>query len=310
MQAIIWAALTGIIGPEAVLAGERVGVIYDSAQRYGNAARLIAETLTRQGHECLLVSADSSDDDKDREQSDELASFRPTVVATGGNAATALALRTLPDVPIVFFMVPNARDAPFLESPSRNKRVRLCGVTSDVAPEKQVAWIQSTSPRTQRVAILHGPRTTRTVAGLQEAARRRHIDVIPIAATCETFAAAIDQLNAANVDGVLMIPDSDVYRVESVKRLLLWGARCSKPVWTFTGNVVRAGAFAGIEIEPEAVAKRTAELVIQAGRGKPPSNPIVYVDHVQRFVNVHTAKMISVELSQELLAGGVARMGE
>jgi hypothetical protein len=43
-----------------------------------------------------------------------LAAANPTVIATAGGTATFVALDKVPDVPVVFFMVPNVLDAGFM----------------------------------------------------------------------------------------------------------------------------------------------------------------------------------------------------
>jgi ABC-type uncharacterized transport system substrate-binding protein len=223
---------------------------------------------------------------------------------------TADALETIPEAPVVFFMMPNALDANFLHDDSRH-RARVAGVTSDVAPAQQVDWIRRTQPDRNRIAVLCSTRTERTAEALEIAGRARGIEISPVHARHDRFPAAIDALNEGGFDGVVMIPDSQVYNSPNVQRLLLWGLRQKRPVWAFSDKVVKAGALAGIYSDPARVGNQAAEIAGEILRGKNPK--AIGLRHPRspgRAVNLRTAEMIGAELASDVLASNVTKLGK
>ena len=288
----------------------RVAILYGAASSYREAAVALTDRLRAEGCECLGLEFPASDSAAQEQVLGHLRDFKPQVIATGGTTATGRAIDSIPEVPVLFFMVPNALDAPFLAGDA-SAGARLAGVAADVSPRAQIDWIRVTHPDADRIAILHSDRSDQTVAALREAARARGISIIEIDADRDRFPEAITAITESDCGGVLMIPDASVYNSPTVQRLLLWGVRRKKPVWTFSANVVKAGALSGMQCEPAAVGRQTAELVREVLRGKKPAElGLAYPSFVQKFVNVHTAEMIDVSLEKCLSDTEVERVGE
>ncbi len=96
-----------------------------------------------------------------------------------------------------------------------------------------------------------------------------------------------------------MIPDARVYNSTTIQRLLLWGLRQKKPVWTFSANIVKAGALAGMFSDAGKTARQTAELAGGILGGVAPGKiGLRYARDVGTAVNVRTAKMIEVKLDK------------
>lgn len=295
-------------GGEPAGAG-RVAVLCQTRGPYRPAADAIVAGVRAGGWECVLVEL-PEDDAGQREAVERLSKLQPVLVATGGATATTQALAWIADVPVVFFMVPNALDAAFLE-PGRPYRARVAGVSSDVAPAEQLDWIARTRRGIKRIALLSSSRTRRTATALEQAGRERGIEVVTIQAARDAFPTAIEALNANHCEGVLMIPDAQVYNSPNVERLLLWGVRSKKPVWTFSENVVKAGAFAGLYCDSEAVGAQTAKLINDILSGSRAEQiGLRHVQQVGRAVNVHVAQMIGADLNSLGLDASVKRFGE
>ena len=288
----------------------RVAVLSGAHDTYRASAEALVARLRNAGHECTLLELPSEGDSAIRDTLQQLADFKPDVIAAAGTSATTSALNAVHEVPVVFFMVPNALDAPFMAADFA-ARDRVVGITSDIDPDQQVDWIVRTSPHTKKVAVLHTSRTKKTAAALQKAGRERRFTVELITASRREFPKAVEALENGGCDGVLMLPDADVYDSPSVQRLLLWGVRQQKRVWTFSPNIVKAGAFSGLYCDSKKVGQEAARIVQDVLDGKKPGAiGLRYPSSMDRAVNVHTAKMIDEALSQELLASGVVRMGE
>lgn len=283
-------------------------VILCTAQTlYRDAAQSLDATLSGHGIDVVLLELPGDDLASQPETLARIKSLRPGVVATAGVDLTRSALDALPGVPIIYFLVPNVLDAPFA---SHELARPVCGVTSDVDPAEQIRWVAHATPKPRRIALLHSVRTTRTAQSLVQAGRAAGIDIVRVSAAQDAFPQAIDALDQAGVDGALMIPDAGVYNATNVQRLLLWGVRNRKPVWTFSANVVRAGAFAGLYCDSTKVGQQVASLVRRVlADSKPPTSAVQYPEWVGRALNVHTAEKIGMTLDRETLAAGVERVG-
>ncbi|MBN2560309.1 MAG: hypothetical protein JXQ75_05205 [Phycisphaerae bacterium] len=289
----------------------RVAILFRTHKSYQTAASSLETALQATGCECTSIELPKSDDEPGRESAlRRLTAARPTVIAAAGASATSFAVDKVPRIPVVFFMVPNARDAPFVVDGNPHK-ARVAGVAADVSPEDQINWISRLHPAIKNIGILHSSRTQRTVKAFKDAAERRRLTVTAIEADKGEFPEAVDALSAKGCDGVLMIPDAQVYNAATIKRLLLWGIRQKKPVWTFSASIVKAGAFAGQYADSEAVGRQAAELVRREIKGTPPSElGLQYPRYVGRAVNERTAEMIDVRLSSAVVGTDATRFGE
>jgi len=102
-----------------------------------------------------------------------------------------------------------------------------------------------------------------------------------------------------------MIPDSDVYNPATAQRLLIWGIRCHKPVWTFSAEVVKAGAFAGQFSEIPSAARQTAQLAQKILAGADISKiDLLYPKTIKQAVNLRTADIVGINLNKQLLDSG------
>ncbi len=289
---------------------ERIAILFRNQASHLEAATALETRLLESGHACTLIELPKTADAVAQEAAvRKLVAARPSVVASAGTKATLLALQTLPDTPVVFFMVPNALDARFMAR-GNPYRHRVGGVTTDISPEDQLDWILRIIPDTRTIAVPHSERSARTFAAIESAGRKRGVTIRAVQANKENFVEVIERLNADGCDGVLMIPDANVYSSLTVQRLLLWGIRQKKPVWAFSENVVRAGALGGIHGVGGAVGHRVAGLVQQVINGKDIARiGLKYPMRTGHAVNDRTAQMIGVSLPRHKLASDTARFG-
>lgn len=289
----------------------RVAILYGAQKSYRTAAATLEAKLEEMGYEVLGLVLPKKDDKAAREAvAQRLAGAQPAMIASVGRRATSFALEEVPETPVAFCMVPNARDAPFL-NPAGPHKHRICGVTTDVSPEQQVRWIVRLCPKAKNVVVLHSARTVRTADALRTAAGKYGITITTIEADRDRFPQAVDVLNERDCDGVLMIPDARVYNVATIKRLLLWGLRRKKPVWGFSESIVKAGAFSGVSSDSRKVVHQTAELIQKTISGANPAGiGLQYPHHVDRAVNRRTAEMIGVPIDEKIVRAGAKTFGE
>jgi ABC-type uncharacterized transport system substrate-binding protein len=186
----------------------------------------------------------------------------------------------------------------------------VAGVTSDIDPVVQAEWVALTRPGTNRLAVLYSARTRRTAEAIRRAGSARRLEVQLISADRDAFPQAIDALNRSDCDGVLMIPDAGVYNSPNVQRLLLWGARRNTPIWAFSANVLKAGAYSGLYCDSRSVGLQAARIVRQVAQGTPPDRiGVEYPRAIERAINLHTAEMIGARPDRQTLPSDTQYMG-
>lgn len=303
-----WARWLGIVSCWVCLAGpvrggEQVVILTTASESVQDATKALAKQLTHDGIDSSIIEL-PSDTAAASAAIRKAAKLHPAAIAAGGSRAAVLALESTSEIPVVYFMVPNALDAPF-QAPRSQHSQRVVGVTSDVSPHDQLAWIRRTTPRVHTIALPYSDRTQRTLEAYVTAGRRAGIKIMPISAARDDFPTAMTAIEESNCDGVLMIPDAQVYNSPNVQRLLLWGARHKKPTWTFSFNVVRAGALAGSSCDSTQVGQQAAAIIqrVIRERASPAEIGVQYPHVVQWAINGHTAKMIDISIKQELLEG-------
>ena len=308
------AVVAGFCAPRAHAADRtptRVTILIADKDVYQQAAKTLEAELAKHDVACLRLQLPAGDDAEAKQVIlDKLAASAPSVVAAGGVAATDAALTALPETPVVFFMVPHAKDASFLQTANPNKK-RVAGVTSDVDPAAQAEWVKTVSPKCRRVAILHSDRTKKTVEALETVGRRSGVMFFPIAADRTAFPKAIESLNANECDGVLMIPDAHVYNAPTVQRLLLWGLRRQKTVVTFSPHLAKAGALASVAPDAGEVGRQAAGIVLKiAGGAAPASIGIQYPAHTKFAINERTARMIDLRIDRRRIPDAATWYGD
>lgn len=288
-----------------------VAVLYPPKRTYAEIAEAVHRNLSARGRSCELIELPPTMDKAAASAVRErIRRLGPAVLATGGASTTSFALESTQDIPVVFFMVPNALDASFLAEANPH-RSRVAGITSDIAYSDQINWILTTQPDVRELAILYSPRSRRTANALRAAARAAGIRCVTIPASRNAFPDAIHSLDQIDPGGVLMIPDAQVYSGPAIRRLLLWGISHRKAVWTFSDNLVKAGALAGLAADYQAVGRQAAELVVRALDGTPATRlGLHHPSHVRQSVNVHTAEFVGVSFNGQRVGAEAIRYGD
>jgi putative ABC transport system substrate-binding protein len=289
----------------------RVAILHSHQKTCHDAAQAIQAALTQANTPCVLIQVPKGTNTTQRRQAlRQLADAKPTVIATGGVRATLLAMEAHPRIPIVFFMVPNALDAPFIAK-AKHTQTPLAGVATDIAPKDYADGFKDLHPACRRIAVLHSPHAKRTVQTLQAGLRPHGIQILPIDAKKDLFPKAIDVINSQPCDGVLMVPDANVYNAPNVQRLLLWGLRHKKPVWTFSANIVKAGAFAGLYADSEAIGRQAAQLITKMIAGIDAKTiGLHHPSQVRKAINLRTAERIGVPITPAIAKTMTVRYGE
>ncbi len=288
----------------------RIAILCSPYRSYRQAAGALQKDLEGRGHACTLITLPKGKDKEGRTKAIQaLAETKATVIVTSGANATMMALSAVAETPVVFFMVHNALDADFLSTKSPH-RERVAGVTADVSPKDWLDWIGRLDPEASRLSILRSPRTLRTIGAIESEARTRGIKCAIVDVEGEEFLPAVEKLGKAGPGGVLMTLDPTVYKSATVEHLLVWGIRTKTPVWAVSAGIVKAGAFAGLFPDGEAVGQLTAATVQEVLDGKPPARiGVRYPRQLTRAVNDRTAKLIKKTISAKAVDKATLRFG-
>lgn len=309
--AICWWTAPAAADPPPPDGRTRVAILCSPYRSYAQAASALRETLEHQGHECIFIELPQSGDESARKKAlERLAEAQAAVIATSGATATSLALKAVPDTPVVFFMVHNALDAGFMAEDSPD-RARVTGVAADISPKEWIDWIVQLDASGRNIGVLRSPRTGRTIAALEQAARERGVTISAVDVEGNEFFKAIDALREKRSSSVLMTLDPTVFNGATVEELLVWGIRQKKPIWAFSASTVKAGALAGQYADGQAVGQQAAELIQIVIDGASPSElGLQYPRGVTKAVNERTARMIGVELNDDVIDAKAIRFGE
>ncbi len=314
---ILLAALLLVIplSPETTLPADKnkpqVVVFIPGEQRYVELAGELKNAVQQKGYDCNLVElSDSVESEQGEKTADSIDLGDPDLIISLGAQLTILALKTEPETPVLFFMVPNALDSPLIDSNAPISK-NLAGVAYEAAPLEKVRWIAQVYPENKRIAVLHSNRTRKTAQSIESAAAGEKITILPISTDKDHFLDAITEMNQARVDGVIMIPDAKVYNAATVKRLLLWGIRNEKSVWAFSDKIVKAGALAGQYPDLSGYIDQTADVAQKILDGHSPQKiGMQYAKKVNYAINDRTAEMINVKIANEVAKNATVRYGE
>ncbi|NLX13707.1 MAG: hypothetical protein GXY44_08665, partial [Phycisphaerales bacterium] len=141
---------------------------------------------------------------------------RPTLIVALGDTATCATAQIFPQIPVVFCMVPNGFDL-LARVQSELKTSNVAGLTSDIVPADQIAWIAKIHPQGRRIGLLCSERTRQTAVSLKSAAQARGITISTIEASKDRFPEAMEALSQDAPDSVLMIADSQIYNAANVR---------------------------------------------------------------------------------------------
>ncbi len=235
---------------------------------------------------------------------------QPTIVLGLGETATVATVRIFTKIPVMFCMVPNGPDL-LARVRGESRTSSVSGITSDIAPAEQFAWMARIHPQGRRVGVLFSERTRQTVEIFKSAALAKGIALSPIEASKDKFPDALEALTREQCDSVLMIADAQIYNATNVRELLLWGLRNRKPIWAFSANIVKAGALGAMYCQPEQIAQEIMDWSKQIiGKKKGPDHPLKYPLHSHTAVNLRTAGMLGLEIPKDILSQVETRYGE
>jgi len=291
-------------------ASPSIAILLTDHPTYREPLAVIEQRLKAKDRPYQIHTLPKGEDAKDKEKIiQEVAGQKPNLLLTIGREATAFAAEKIPDLPMIFCMVPNAFDLPY-SAKENPQHARFAGITTDIDPKELMEWITKAVAKPKNLVILYSARSKKTAEAFRTAGKKMDLVTTLIETQKKDFAAAVKTLAGTGSDGVVMLPDAAIYDTPNTRHLLLWAIRSKVPVWTFSSNIVKAGALAGQFCDMKETGVQTAEMVekVLAG-GKVAELGIQYAKTVKRAVNERTAELIEVTFAPEVLKATPERYG-
>jgi len=237
---------------------------------------------------------------------EKAAKLKPALVLAIGPAAAVGAKRALPDVPIVFVMVPYL-ERYGLEGP----RVTGISMTGDFSAE--LSALKATFPSGKRVGLLHDPRySTALLEEIRPRAKAQGLTLVPLEVEGEAGLGRTLAAARGKVDAVMMVGDKTVATAAIVKRAIAFAEEEKVPFVALSPPLVKEGAFLSISPNPVGVGQQAGRLANRILHEKvdPGALAVAPPEGLEMAVNLSTARKLGVggELAQRLLELA-ARMG-
>ncbi|NOZ68933.1 MAG: ABC transporter substrate-binding protein [Deferribacteres bacterium] len=241
----------------------------------------------------------------DRRGEDIVRAVRKThpavILAIGIDALNRV--RSIRDVPIVYFMI--------LNSPAAVPDDNITGVSLYINPEKQLSLLRKALPDVNRIGLLYDPARTGDFVRRVRAAAEKAGTVL-IAREIHSPKDVPVQLQGlkGKIDAFWMLPDITVVTPDTIELLFLFSFENRIPVITFSDKYLEMGALISFDIDAADIGMQAWEITERILSGTD-IRKIKEVDARKAIVTINrkTAKKLGVTVSGRFLnkAGPVER---
>jgi putative ABC transport system substrate-binding protein len=233
----------------------------------------------------------------------EFVRLKVDVIVTLGSAVPALK-RVTSDIPIVFALSTDPVGGGLVASLARPGG-NVTGLSNQAAElaSKRFEFLREVVPHLRRLAIMLNvgfPQAVLEMAGVQAAARKLDLEVIPLEIRgADDIAAAFEQLNA-KADALYVVDDALVTANRTRILTLALGARL--PAIFNNRSFVEVGGFMSYGPNFPDLFRRAADLVDKILRGaKPAEIPVEQPTKFDLVFNLTTAKALGLTIPHNLL---------
>lgn len=206
-------------------------------------------------------------------------------VAVGMKAAEVLSSKGKPTLNI---LLPRAG----FEKLKRAQSSSYSAIFMDQPMPRQLALIASLLPQATSIGVLYDTPPTE-LDSLRKLAGTKHLNLHEQQVNKQhPLAGALSDL-LQDSDVLLVLPDNNVYRSDTIRNILLETYRAKVPMVGISANYVRAGALCAIYSTPQQIAYQAAEAIEEfAGTGRLPAPQ--YTKEFEISVNTQVARSLGV----------------
>jgi putative tryptophan/tyrosine transport system substrate-binding protein len=290
--------------------GYRVGVVYQGgpySDFIGGLRDGLKDLGLEEGKQFVFLPRDAKGDLKSVEAAARtLEAERVDVICAIATSVTVAAKRATHRVPIVFYAGTDPVATGLVKS-FRNPGGRLTGIhgqLTDLTP-KRLELLKEMIPTLRRVVTFYNPDNPAAQQGVKLArAAGRHLTVEIIehaVASVDELRASLGALPSGNRDAYFHIADA---MVASQTDLIIDATNAKRlPAMFSSRDAVTKGALASYGESYYALGRASAKHVQQVLRGADPATlPVEQFDRPEFFINLKTAKALSLTIPPSLLA--------
>ena len=217
---------------------------------------------------------------------------KPALLLVVGSLAARLGRELLPDVPMVFALVPHPGRLGLLAAEN------VTGVTINIPLRQQLSTLKILAPNTKNVGVMYNPRTSRKL--VKEATLAAKLEgMIIVTAKIDSPDEVPDATRAflGTIDALWMVPDQTVMNAESFKHLLKFTFKNKVPFFSVAHRLVETGALVSLSPDYAAIGAQAGKVAARLLNDKVPlkSIPVADPEGLDIAVNLTTAKRIGVE---------------
>ena len=195
-----------------------------------------------------------------------------------------------------------ARDAPLLatiDCMSTQAGASAQAVPAAIPLEQQLTWLKRLLPNARYIGVLYDPaQNTELVDAL--AAALRGTDLNPVLAPVATPAMLPEALArlSSSADVLLAVPDTTVYKRETVKALLLFSFRHKLPLIGLSESWVHAGALYALDWDYRELGAFCGRLALEELAGARTPAPLPPRLHI--YVNQRSARLFRMRWDESM----------
>jgi hypothetical protein len=207
------------------------------------------------------------------------------LIAVGMKAAEALAQKNRPTLNV---LIPRAG----FEKLNRVPSSIHSAIFMDQPLQRQLALINAVLPKATSVGVLYDTLPTE-LDSLRMLSSSMHLNILEqkVDQQHPLAGALADLLQVSEV--LLVLPDNNVYRSDTIRNILLETYRAQVPMVGLSANYVRAGALCAIYSTPQQIAYQAAEAIEEfSSTGRLPSPQ--YTKEFDVSVNTQVARSLGV----------------
>jgi len=227
--------------------------------------------------------------------SDSLAGSSPDLIIAVGSNAFRQVLNQGGSTPVVATLIPRqAYEKLLAENPGRGRRTTA--IYLDQPASRQAAFLRHLLPGKKRVGMLVSSETRGAVGQFRQAFATAGLTLD--SEDSDTEQTLLPTLNSLlpRVNLLLAIPDTQIYRRENIKAILVTTYRYQRPVVAFSAAFVNAGALAALYSTPAQIARQAAELTQSFSTTLPPPMP---PSQFAVVINSNVAQALDLNIQDE-----------
>lgn len=186
------------------------------------------------------------------------------IVASGVDAAKALAARGLLKQPVLYTMLPLASYQWLAQNRMLAPQHKLFQI--DQPPARYIRLASAALPGLKAAGFLHGQSSVLYVDEMEEAAQGAGLTFAAGDVAGAARLATLLKEIFARSDAVLLLPDPFLYNRRTVQEVLLASFRYRRPLVAYSEPLLKAGAWVALFSTPQQIGRQTAEMLACAGQ--------------------------------------------